>query len=92
MGGSGNLYCHLAAVTEAAAIRDALEFYTEHGFGNVIIESDAKVIIQMLRKELTHEYNLECTLGDIETLAQSLRSMTFEFYVLREQPCCSFGG
>lgn len=67
-GGSGVMHCHNATAAEAAAIREALEFCIEHGVDNVIIESDAKVIIQMIKKDLTHDYSLECILGDIETL------------------------
>ena len=43
----------------------------------MIVESDAKVLIQMIRKELMHDYSLECILGDIDTLAQRLRDNCF---------------
>lgn len=50
----------------ATSIRDALEFCIKQGFDTVIVESDAKVLIQMIRKELTHKFSLECILGDIK--------------------------
>lgn len=81
--GSGGLFCHSVAAAEATAIRDALEFCIKQGFDTVIVESDAKVIIQMIKKELTHKFSLECILGHIETLACGLESVTFD-YVSRE--------
>lgn len=75
-GGSGTGLCHSTAAGEACAIRDAILACINLGFHNVIIESDAKLIIQMIRKELPTDYSLECILGNIETLA---RSLTFEF-------------
>ncbi|XP_068304381.1 uncharacterized protein [Pyrus communis] len=77
--GSGNGFCYSAAAAEACAIRDALLACIDNGFVNVIIEPDAKVIIQMLRKELTHDFSLECLLGDIALLERRLTSVTFAF-------------
>ncbi|KAM1285118.1 hypothetical protein ACFX2J_027722 [Malus domestica] len=51
-GASGEMYCHSALAAEAVAIRQALEVCGDNGFDNVIVQSDAKVIIQMIRKEL----------------------------------------
>ncbi|RXI01340.1 hypothetical protein DVH24_001574 [Malus domestica] len=48
-----------------------------------IFESDAKMIIQMLRKETPIDFSLECILGDIESLACRLTSVSFA-YVSRE--------
>ncbi|XP_028953894.1 uncharacterized protein [Malus domestica] len=77
--GSSGLFCHNAVAVEANAIRDALEFCIKQGFNTMIVEFDAKVLIQMIRKELSHEFSLECILGDIETLACGLELVTFEF-------------
>ncbi|KAM1984490.1 hypothetical protein TB1_011840 [Malus domestica] len=33
----------------------------------------------MLRKEMQPDFTLECILGDIESLVQSIRSVTFAF-------------
>ncbi|CAN6562972.1 unnamed protein product [Malus baccata var. baccata] len=76
-GGSGAELYHSAAAGEAAAIRAALTACIDHGYDNVIIESDAKVIIQMIRHELAFDFSLECILGDIEVLARRLRSVSF---------------
>ncbi|KAM2182098.1 hypothetical protein ACFX1Q_032627 [Malus domestica] len=76
-GGSGVELCHSAAAGEASAIRTALMAYIDYGYDNVVIESYAKVIIQMLRHELPHDFSLECILGDIEVLARRLRSVSF---------------
>ncbi|CAN6723391.1 unnamed protein product [Malus baccata var. baccata] len=76
-GGSGVELCHSAAVREAAAIRTALLACIDYGYDNVVIESDAKVIIQMIRHELAHDFSLECILGDIEVLVRRLRSVSF---------------
>ncbi|KAM1560691.1 hypothetical protein ACFX1Z_003912 [Malus domestica] len=54
-GGSWNGYCHSAAAAEACAIRDALLACIEHGFDQVIIESNAKAVIMMLRKEVAQD-------------------------------------
>ena len=78
-GGSGGGLCHSAATAEAWAIREALSACEDHGFDNVIIESDAKSIIQMLRKEVPTDFSIECILGDIVNLARSLSSVSFDF-------------
>ena len=64
--GSGVGFCHSDASAEACAIRDAISACIDNGFENVIIESDAKVIIQMIRKELPYDFSLECILDDID--------------------------
>ncbi|KAM0958411.1 hypothetical protein ACFX13_024104 [Malus domestica] len=78
-GGSGTGICHSAAAAEACAIRSALMACIENGFDKVIIESDALVIIKMLRKVSPQDYSIECILGDIEILVQRLMSVTFSF-------------
>ncbi|KAM1799034.1 hypothetical protein ACFX1T_033030 [Malus domestica] len=82
-GGSGDGLCHSAAAGEAVAIRTALIACIDHGFDNVVIEYDAKVIIHMIRHELPIDFSLECILSDIEVLALRLRSVSFS-YVPRE--------
>ncbi|KAM2202360.1 hypothetical protein ACFX1X_001183 [Malus domestica] len=82
-GGSGVELCHSLAARESAAIRTALMACIDYGYDNVVIESDAKVIIQMIRHELDHDFSIECILGDIEVLAHRLRSVSFS-YVPRE--------
>ncbi|KAM2075262.1 hypothetical protein ACFX1T_038167 [Malus domestica] len=79
VGGSGSMRFHSAAAAEAAAIREALEDCLLRGFGNVIIESDAKTIVQMIRNELTQDFRLECLLGDIEFLARRMQAVVFVF-------------
>ncbi|KAM1010255.1 hypothetical protein ACFX2I_045687 [Malus domestica] len=76
-GGLGVELCHSATAREASAIRTALMACINYGYDNVVIESDAKVIIQMLRHELPHDFSLECILGDIEVLVRRLRSVSF---------------
>ncbi|CAN6710400.1 unnamed protein product [Malus baccata var. baccata] len=78
-GGSGNGLCHSAVAAEASAIRCALLACIDHGYEQVTIESDALVLIQMLKKESTQDYSIECILGDIETLVQRLTTVTFAF-------------
>ncbi|KAM1958038.1 hypothetical protein ACFX15_003481 [Malus domestica] len=82
-GGSGAALCHSAAAGEAAAIRTALLACIDYGYDNVVIESDAKVIIQTIRHETELHFSIECILGDIEVLACRLRSVSFS-YVPRE--------
>lgn len=77
--GSGTKFNHTTAAAEVCAIRNVLLACIDKGFDNVIIESDAKVIIQMLRKELPQDFSLEYILGDIDLLARRLTSMTFAF-------------
>ncbi|KAM1529856.1 hypothetical protein ACFX1Z_019014 [Malus domestica] len=76
-GGSGVELCHSAAAGEASAIRTALMACIDYRYDNVVIESDAKVIIQMLRHELPHDFSFKCILGDIEVLARRLMSVSF---------------
>ena len=71
---------------EAYAIRDAILACSNLGFDKVIIKFDAKMIIQMLRKEVPIDFSLDCILGDTENLARRLTSVTFKF-VSRE---CNF--
>ncbi|KAM1502477.1 hypothetical protein ACFXTO_027812 [Malus domestica] len=78
-GGSGIGYCHSAAAAEATAIRAALMACIDHGFDDVIIESDARMIILILKKEVLINFSIECILGDIEILAQKLMSVSFAF-------------
>ncbi|KAM2003964.1 hypothetical protein ACFX15_027473 [Malus domestica] len=82
-GGSGAALCHSAAVGEATTIRTALLACIDYGYDNVVIESDAKVIIQMIKHEIDLDFSIECILGDIEVLARRLRSVSFS-YVPRE--------
>ncbi|CAN6691212.1 unnamed protein product [Malus baccata var. baccata] len=51
-GGIGSGFCHSAAAAEASAIRYALLACIEHGFNDIIIESDASLVIKMLKKEV----------------------------------------
>ncbi|XP_050137999.1 uncharacterized protein LOC126614383 [Malus sylvestris] len=78
-GGSGIGFCHSAAAAKALAIREALLACIDHGFDDIVIESDAKMIILMLKKEVVTDFSIECILGDIEVLAQKLRSVSFAF-------------
>ncbi|KAM1053626.1 hypothetical protein ACFX13_001154 [Malus domestica] len=78
-GGSGIGFYHSAAAAEALAIREALLACIDHGFDDIVIESDAKMIILMLKKEVVTNFSIECILGDIEVLAQKLRSVSFAF-------------
>ncbi|KAM1174398.1 hypothetical protein ACFX19_027535 [Malus domestica] len=78
-GGSGTSLCHSAAAAEASAIRSALLACIDNGFDKVVIESDALVLIQMLKRESTQDYSIECILGDIEILVQRLMAVTFSF-------------
>ncbi|KAM1702295.1 hypothetical protein ACFXTN_025449 [Malus domestica] len=78
-GGSGIGYCHSVAAAEATAIRAALMACIDRGFDDVIIESDARMIILMLKKEVLIDFSIECILGDIEILAQKLMSVSFAF-------------
>ncbi|KAM2209549.1 hypothetical protein ACFXTI_025394 [Malus domestica] len=56
-GGSGTELCHSAAAAKAIAIRTALVACINHRFNHVSVESDAKLIIQML-KESNHAAHL----------------------------------
>ncbi|KAM1806051.1 hypothetical protein ACFX11_029241 [Malus domestica] len=87
-GGSGIGLCHSAAAAEAIAIRDALLACIDHIFDDIVIESDAKMIILMLKKEAVIDFSIECILGDIEVLAQKLRSVSFAF-VPRKGNCAA---
>ncbi|KAM1160595.1 hypothetical protein ACFX19_034183 [Malus domestica] len=78
-GGIGSGFCHSANATEASAIRYALLACIDHGFNDIIIESDASSIIKMLKKEMLVDFSIECILSDIEVLAQKLRSVSFAF-------------
>lgn len=78
-GGLGTVLCLSAVTAEAIAIRNALKACITHRFNHVVIESDAKLIIQMIRKEVSADCNLDCVLGDIEILVQMLTSVTFAF-------------
>ncbi|KAM1020267.1 hypothetical protein ACFX13_042260 [Malus domestica] len=78
-GGSGTGFSHSAAAAEASAIRFALLSCIDHGFDDIIIESDASTIILMLKKEILVDFSIECILDDIEVLAQKLRSVSFAF-------------
>ncbi|CAN6573468.1 unnamed protein product [Malus baccata var. baccata] len=78
-GGTGSGFCHSAAAAEALAIRYALLACIEHGFHDIIIESDASSVIKMLKKEVLVDFSIECILGDIEVLVHKLRNVSFAF-------------
>ena len=78
-GGTGGLFCLSAVMAEACAIRSRLEACLKLGFRKILVESDANELIQMIRKETSPDFNIECILGDIETLACCLESVTFVF-------------
>ncbi|KAM1442397.1 hypothetical protein ACFXTO_010385 [Malus domestica] len=78
-GRSGIDYCHSTAAAEALAIRAALMACIDHGFDDVVIESDARMILLMLKKEMVIDFSIECILGDIEVLAQKLMSVSYAF-------------
>ncbi|CAN6564467.1 unnamed protein product [Malus baccata var. baccata] len=78
-GGAGTGFCHSAAAGEAYAIPEAILACISLGFNKIIIESDAMVIIKMLRKELPFDFSLDCILDDIEVLARRLTSVAFSF-------------
>ena len=77
--GTGNILCHSAAAAEAITILHALSCYNNLSFRNVVVESDAKSIIQMLKKETTPDCSLDCILGDIENLACGLESVKYVY-------------
>ncbi|CAN6724078.1 unnamed protein product [Malus baccata var. baccata] len=78
-GGTGSGFCHSAAAAEASAIRFALLACIEHGFHDIIIESDASSVIKMIKKEVLVDFSIECILGDIEVLVHKLRNVSFAF-------------
>ncbi|XP_050141157.1 uncharacterized protein LOC126617159 [Malus sylvestris] len=78
-GGLGTVLCHSADAAEAIAIRTALAACINHRFNHVFVESDAKLIIQMIRKEVSADFSLDCVLGDIKILARKLTLVTFAF-------------
>ena len=78
-GGSGSCSFNSVAAAEAAAIREALIFCVNQVFEKVIIESDARSIIQMLRMEASHDFSLASLLSDIECLARGLKEVSFVF-------------
>ncbi|XP_050111742.1 uncharacterized protein LOC126590298 [Malus sylvestris] len=49
-----------AAAAEALAIRAALVACIDYGFDDVIIESDVRTIILMLKKEVAIDFSIEC--------------------------------
>ncbi|KAM0966881.1 hypothetical protein ACFX13_022899 [Malus domestica] len=77
--GLGTSLYHSATAGEAYAIREAILACTNLSFNKIIIKSDAKSIIKMLRKELSFNFSLDCILGDIEVLACMLMSVSFTF-------------
>ena len=78
-GGTGGLFSLSAVMAEACAIRSGLEACLKLGFRKILVEFDANELIQMSRKETSPDFNIECILGDIETLACCLESVTFIF-------------
>ena len=70
---------HFAVTAEATTIWEAFKFCLLQDFENVIIDSDAKAIVQMIRRELAQDFWLECLLADIESLARRMQSVLFVF-------------
>ncbi|CAN6697763.1 unnamed protein product [Malus baccata var. baccata] len=78
-GGSGVGFCHSAAVAKALAIRNALMACIVQGFDDIVSESNARMVIMMLKKEVMVDFSIKCILGDIEVLVQKLKSIFFAF-------------
>ncbi|CAN6562431.1 unnamed protein product [Malus baccata var. baccata] len=66
-------------VAKALAIRNALMACIVQGFDDIVSESDARMVIMMLKKEVMVDFSIKCILGDIEVLVQKLKSIFFAF-------------
>ncbi|BFG21655.1 hypothetical protein CerSpe_079290 [Prunus speciosa] len=71
-GGEGGLVCQSAIIAEALAIQEAINASWIVGFKEIVIESDSKEIITMLRKETVVGVEVESIVFNIQTLAYRL--------------------
>ncbi|RXH90636.1 hypothetical protein DVH24_035400 [Malus domestica] len=78
-GGVGNICCESSFMAEAEAVRAALVACVERGFGFVQIETDSKVLVDILTCVSLPEAAMEGVLWDIHHLKLQLCSVKFLF-------------
>ena len=90
-GGVGNIYCESSLMAEEEAVRAALMACVERGFGCVQIETNSKVLVDMLIGGIQLEANVEGILWDIHYLKQQLSQVEFLYHACLQWGC-TFGG
>lgn len=78
-GRMGNVCCDSSLMAEAEAVLAALVVCVERGFGCVQIETDSKVLVDMLTGVIQSEAAMKSVPWDISHLKQQLNSVEFLF-------------
>lgn len=76
-GGNGEIRSGSALMVEAAAVRDALTWCLDLGYGKMVVESDSLSLIKMLNQEGTVDLEIDGILFDIHYLAQRADHVEF---------------
>ncbi|KAM2041182.1 hypothetical protein ACFX16_035024 [Malus domestica] len=77
--GVGNVLCESSLMAEAEAMKAALLACVKKGFRIVQLETDSKVLVDMLNGVLQPEAVMEGILWDIQHIKQQLSSVDFLF-------------
>ncbi|XP_050104673.1 uncharacterized protein LOC126584279 [Malus sylvestris] len=78
-GGMGNLLCGSSLMAEAEAVRMAMLACVELGVEIVQVETDSKVLVDMIKGDLLTDAALEGILWDVKALRQQMRVVEFLF-------------
>ncbi|KAB2623920.1 ribonuclease H protein [Pyrus ussuriensis x Pyrus communis] len=76
-GGVGKVLCGLSIMAEAEALMMDVMASVERGFGSVHLETDSKVLVDMIHRKLQPEATMETILWDINTIKRHLCSIEF---------------
>ncbi|KAM1993517.1 hypothetical protein ACFX16_009840 [Malus domestica] len=75
--GVGKVLCDSSIMAEAEALRMAIIAAVERGFGSVLLETDSKILVDMIHGKLQPDATLKGILWDITTIKQHLCSIKF---------------
>ncbi|CAN6554532.1 unnamed protein product [Malus baccata var. baccata] len=64
-------------MAEAEALRMAVMAAVERGFGSVLLETDSKILVDMIHGKLQPDATLKAIIWDITTIKQHLCSIEF---------------
>ncbi|CAN6695291.1 unnamed protein product [Malus baccata var. baccata] len=79
VGGVGNVFCASSFMAEAEALRLAVMAAVDRGFTIVHVETDSKVLVDMVHGKLQPDATMEAILWDINLIQQQLCSIEISY-------------
>ncbi|XP_070664555.1 uncharacterized protein [Malus domestica] len=78
-GGVGKVFCGSSFMAEAEALRLAVMAAVDRGFHSVHVETDSKVLVDMVHGKLQPDATMDAILWDINLLQQQVVSLTISY-------------